>query len=240
MKQIVTMRMGEREVKLFSDFVPQSTVGAPLHRHPYSEVHIFLAGAGEYRVEGVAYPLLAGEVILIPAGVAHTTATVEGSLVMTLQLDVAAEGVQTVSLPSPLVLELSRAEGAHPAPCMPALSYLLARLFPEETFTVRPNDDYAYLIHEYVGENYHRPLRLSELAAVLHLSERQTQRVIRSLWGVSFMGLVTSHRLSVAEHLAATTDMTWEAIAAYVGYETYSGFRRAFLRTARPSSPPRG
>jgi len=238
MEQIVTWRMGERERKLFSSFLAQSTVGAPLHRHPYPEVHIFLAGTGEYHVEGAVYPLLEGDVILIPAGAAHSTATAEGSRVMTLQLDAAAEAVHTLRLPTPLVEELAGGAEDRLFALMPALSYLLTRLFPDGLFTVRPNDDSAYLIHEYIGENYHRPLRLSELAAVLHLSERQTQRVIRTVFGVSFSELLTSHRLATAEHLAATTDMTWEAIAAYVGYETYSGFRRALTKRGAAGRKP--
>ena len=111
----------------------------------------------------------------------------------------------------------------------PSLCYLLATLAPSHLYTTRQNDDYAYLIHEYIEQNYHRPLRLADLASALHLSERQTQRIVRRLFGVSFSSLLASHRASVAERLA-TTDMSWAEIAEYVGYETYSGFRRAFLR----------
>ena len=45
-----------------------------------------------------------------------------------------------------------------------------------------------------------------------------------------FSELLSRHRASVATRLAATTDMPWSEIAAYVGYETYSGFRRSFRR----------
>ena len=97
-------------------------------------------------------------------------------------------------------------------------------------YTVSANHDYAYLIDAYIEKNYHRPVRLSELAAELCLSERQTQRVIREITGGTFGEFLTAHRLAVAGRLSATTKMTRAEIAAYVGFSTYSGFRRAQRR----------
>ena len=230
MDEIVTVGVGGSEISLFTSFRVSSAVGAPLHRHPYAEMHLFLTGEGHYTVEGREYPLGEGDVILIPAGQLHATATTEGSRVLALQLDRAVPEVRLLPLPAPLAAELLAGEREGRRALMPTLLYLLGHLFPEGLYASRPNDDHAYHIHEYVTENYHRKIRLADLAAVLHLSERQTQRILTEVMGASFSELVTRHRIEMAERLAATTDMTRAAIASYVGYETYSGFRRALLR----------
>ena len=228
--RIVTLKMGEQGVKIFSQLAPLFIGSSPLHSHQYPEIHVFLSGCGEYTVEGVPYSLSAGDAILIPAARLHATATEEGSRVFVLQADLSADAVRRLVLPAPMLDTLSGAEGDAPEMTVPVLSYLVASLSPRDLYTVSNNDDYAYLVHEYVEQNYHRPLRLADLAAELHLSERQTQRIITRLFGMSFSELLSRHRASVATRLAATTDMPWSEIAAYVGYETYSGFRRSFRR----------
>lgn len=228
--RILTLKMGDRGVNIFSDLTPHDIGASPLHSHPYAEVHVFIEGEGEYHVEGMRYTLARGDALLIPAGRLHATATSEGSLVFVLQTDLERDAVQRCALPPSMLLPLASADGEQIGEMIPALCYLVASFSEVALYSVRQNDDYAYLIHEYVEQNYHRPLRLRDLAEVLHLSERQTQRIIRSLFGMSFSEFLGAHRASVAERLAATTDMPWARIAEYVGYETYSGFRRAYRR----------
>ena len=228
--RILALKMGDRGVNVFSTLAPHSIGASPLHSHPYAEIHIFIEGDGEYHIEGARYALAVGDAVLIPAGQLHATATSGGSRVFVLQADLAVATVQRLSLPAAMLSALASAEGEEIGGVIPVLCYLVASFSGPALYSVRQNDDYAYLIHEYVEQNYHRPLRLGDLAAVLHLSERQTQRIIRSLFGVSFSELLASHRVSVAERLAATTEMPWARIAEYVGYETYSGFRRAYRR----------
>ena len=223
--RILTLKLGEQGVNIFSALSPVCLEPSPIHSHPYPEIHVFLTGGGRYTVEGRDIPLAAGDAIVIPAGHLHATAPNEGSRVYVLQADIKVAEVAVLSLPAPILAALDGPTDA----AAPSLCYLLATLAPSHLYTTRQNDDYAYLIHEYIEQNYHRPLRLADLAATLHLSERQTQRIVRRLFGVSFSSLLASHRASVAERLAAA-DMSWAEIAEYVGYETYSGFRRAFLR----------
>ena len=226
----VTLQMGEHGVKIFSQLAPLSIGASPLHSHQYAEIHIFLAGSGEYTVEGVTCSLSVGDALLIPAGQLHATSTKEGSCVFVMQADVVAREVRHLSLPETMRDVLLHAESDAADRIVPVLMYLMASFSDRAFYTVSANDDYAFIIHEYIEQNYHRPLHLSDLAAELHLSERQTQRIILRLFGRSFSELLSGHRASVAARLAATTDMPWSEIAAYVGYETYSGFRRSFRR----------
>ena len=228
--RILTLNMGEKGINVFSRLMPISIGTSPLHSHPYPEIHIFIEGSGDYTVEDVRYALSPGDVILIPAGQLHATKATPESRVFVLQVDLAIPTVQRQTLPPTMLTALDNADGEAIDPVIPTLCYLVSLLSASSLYTVRKNDDYAYLIHEYIEQHYHRALRLCDLAEVLHLSERQTQRIIRSLFGMSFSELLASHRASVAERLAATTDMPWARIAEYVGYETYSGFRRSYRR----------
>ena len=230
--QIVTLKIGGQGVNVFSELAPLDIGASPLHSHPYPEIHVFLNGSGEYTVEGRRYPLATGDVIMIPAGCLHETATVKGTRVFVLQADLAAEAVGQLVLPGAMLAQLAQLDACGGALdwAIPVLFYLVASFSSAPLYSVRKNDDYAYLIHEYIEQNYHRSLRLRDLAEVLHLSERQTQRIIHTLFGTSFSELLSRHRASVAERLAASSDMPWSEIAGYVGYETYSGFRRSFRR----------
>ena len=230
MHNILTLAIGERPIHIFTDVLTAHGVGSPRHSHRYPEVHIFLSGAGEYAVGGQIYRLSAGDVILIPAGILHETACTQGARVAAFECDLSADRVCTLKLPPPILEELDAGAAQGIGALVPALCYLFARLAGGALYTVSQNGDYGYLIDAYIEKNYHRPVRLSELAAALCLSERQTQRVIRELTGGTFSEMLTAYRLTVAKQLASTTEMSRTAIAAYVGFTTYSGFRRAERR----------
>lgn len=228
--RILNLKMGDRGINIFSELCPSLPLTSPLHAHPYSEIQVILDGKVRYNVEDTPYALATGDVIQIPAGQLHTTAGDEGSRVFVFQTELSTTSAARLSLPPSMLAPLAASDGENLDAVLPILFYLLALLSPQGLCTVRQNDDYAYLIHEYIEQNYHRPVRLCELAERLHLSERQTQRIIQRLFGMGFSALLAGHRASVAARLASTTDMPWCEIAAYVGYDTYSGFRRSFRR----------
>ena len=233
MQRIVTLTVGERPIHIFSDMLAVHRTGAPRHTHRYPEVHIFLGGAGVYTVGGQTYRLASGDLILIPAGIPHETSCTADARVTAFETDFPADRVRTLHLAGALVDEIGAAVGRGTGAQIPVLYYLLARLLGEGAYTVSPNEDHGYLIDAYIEKNYHRQVRLAEVAAALCLSERQTQRVIRELTGGTFSEMLTAYRLSVAAQLEETTEMSRADIAAYVGFSTYSGFRRAECRFAQ-------
>ena len=230
MQRIITLSMGARPIRVFSDILTVHRTGSPHHSHRYPEVHIFLEGTGVYTVAGQRYRLLAGDVILIPAGVLHVTECSPDASVTGFETDLDCDRVRTLRLPDAVTGEICEGVGRGHGAAIPALCYLFARLLEGGLYAISPNGDHAYLIDAFIEKNYHRPARLSELSAELCLSERQTQRVIKALTGGTFLDMLTAYRLKMAKELAATTDMPWSQIATYVGFSTYSGFRRALLR----------
>ena len=72
-------------------------------------------------------------------------------------------------------------------------------------------------------------LRTKEnLARLLHCSERQVLRKIRTLYGVSFQKKQMLSRIDTAQHLLRITDKSVEEICALVGYSDTAAFYKAF------------
>lgn len=120
------------------------------------------------------------------------------------------------------------------------LALIAGRLLPEEQLTARPVTDPGFLIHEFLAGHYQEPLRLSDLAAYLHLSERQSERLVIEATGRTFREELTAIRMAVAEQLLASGQMMKKDVARYVGYQSYTGFWKAVQKNGRMSKPKEG
>ncbi len=88
---------------------------------------------------------------------------------------------------------------------------------------------YRMMIEEYVNQNYNKEISLSHLAETMHLCEKQTARIIKDEFGMSFRDFVAKIRCGAAEYLLRNTDMSVGGIAEKVGYRTYNGFYNMFV-----------
>ncbi len=93
----------------------------------------------------------------------------------------------------------------------------------------------AWIIENFVSENYNRKIRLEALAGLLGLSKSQTVRTVKKLTGHTVSELMTQQRMSVTAILLRTTDLALEEIAAQLGYSAYSSFYEAVRATYRMS-----
>jgi AraC-like DNA-binding protein len=69
-----------------------------------------------------------------------------------------------------------------------------------------------------------------DLAAKLHLSRRQLNRILKATYGMGFREKLLRNRMDQAKWLLRHTDKTVSAIAVEVGYSHDSAFREAFRR----------
>lgn len=83
-------------------------------------------------------------------------------------------------------------------------------------------------IEEFLDRHYKQGFRLEELAAFLNFSNRQTERIIRRLYGTSFCELVNKKRLTAAMHLLKTTRLSIEQISYLSGFSSVQYFYRKF------------
>ena len=92
------------------------------------------------------------------------------------------------------------------------------------------------LMEEYVTRNFHKQITLADLAAVVHLSLKQTERVFVKNFGVSFKQYIKKLRLGSAKYMLAETEVPLDAVAQHSGYLSYNGFYKLF-KTEMHMSP---
>ncbi len=114
------------------------------------------------------------------------------------------------------------------------LCALLNQDTPETLSPSMPREDRSlhkthrrWIVENYISNSYANENPIEELMLKLHLSKRQTDRVVYQLMGESLAQLITKQRMLETEKYLRTTEMTLEEISERVGYRSYSGFYNA-------------
>ena len=207
-----------------------------LHKHNFPEIH-FIAGGNAVFLTGKSKTnLKSGDIMIIPQGVFHCCIQKdEGTLHNAFQVDFDVKEVRKANIGSEVIsnlfseIENLRMTGDY-TKVSAYISLFCSYLCPEGKRIAEPVSDYGFIIQEFISTNYNKKIRLSDLADELHLSERQTERLVREHTGSSFKEEVRKIRINVANQLLASSDMTLSEVAEYVGYESYAGFWKAMER----------
>lgn len=241
MNRECTLRIGTTDYTIFlqNGFYGQTTAAVGLHNHHFAEVHLIANGDADFVVGEKRLKLQDGYSLLVPRGLYHCcTHRSPGAVHTAFQLDCERQDVITAYIGNEILLQLQSAI----ASCRASENYtvvasylalIAARLLPEEQLTARPVADPGFLIHEFPTDHYQKPLRLSDLAAYLHLSERQSERLVIEYTGRTFREELTAVRMAVAEQLLASGQMSKKDIAQYVGYQSYTGFWKAVQKAGQ-------
>lgn len=81
-----------------------------------------------------------------------------------------------------------------------------------------------------IGSSYMKELTMKEIASELYISSRQLDRIVQKRYGKTLHKVIMEKRVSVAERMLLTTDMTVEKIGQAVGFSSSAGFYREFVR----------
>ena len=87
-----------------------------------------------------------------------------------------------------------------------------------------------YHIEMWFAENLAKHVTEGDLAQKMSLSKRQLSRVFADIYGMSFRDKLTEVRLHRAAQLLEQTELNVDKIALAVGYRSFSGFHRAFVK----------
>ena len=71
---------------------------------------------------------------------------------------------------------------------------------------------------------------LASVAEILHMSQRNTARIIKDVFGVSLSTLVLNQRMVYAKELILDSELSLAQIAERVGYRQYNTFYKAFKK----------
>ena len=99
---------------------------------------------------------------------------------------------------------------------------------PENGFEDASGDSSLSLIVEEAFLNEYRTITLKRLARRIHLSPRQTERLIRQYYNSTFLKKRTEARIGAASVLLKTTELLVGEIAEMTGYSSSEHFSYAF------------
>lgn len=86
------------------------------------------------------------------------------------------------------------------------------------------------VVGDYISRFCNEDDILSSVARILHMSERNTARIIKEIFGVPISILVLNQRMVYANELIFKTEMSLSDVAEKVGYKHYNTFYKAFKK----------
>ena len=89
-------------------------------------------------------------------------------------------------------------------------------------------NDYCLVIEHFIHHHYTENITLATVAEALHLSTKQTSRIIRKRYHASLSELLNEKRLNVAAHLLKTSDIPIAQVASRIFYRSENYFFRLF------------
>ena len=215
-------------------FYDQSIRGQFMHTHSYTEIHAFI-GKVKFLIDDKEYILEGPNIILIPKQKYHTYEQQTGTLHTAFQVKFDGE-LQMREVSESILREFfkeidrSRDNGDY-SHVVPYLSFLCSYFFVgDEPIIAQKVTDYAFLINEFFSLKYIYDIKLSDLAQSLCVSDKQAHRLVIKHTGKNFSEELTLRRMHAAEHLIKDGRLSNSEVAETVGYQTYSGFWKAYKK----------
>ena len=224
----------DRMVFLKGGFYPNNAKSSPFHRHHYAEVHMVLDGECRIWVENEYYSLIPGQILLIPAKMYHGISSMEKNTVHSafgIDFGCAEIVCRSMNLSTMRDFFEEIKASVDTSGNSRLLSYiLLVCSLLVDSFVIESTEisQDRFLISEFFSERYHENVQVSDLAKELHLSEKQTQLLVKRYLGRTFKQELTETRMKVASYLVEYTDMSMTEIASKIGFQTYGGFWKVF------------
>lgn len=237
MNESLTIQLNKQDHTVFlqNGFLPSFPPEGLLHKHAYAEIHVVSAGCVTFQLTDNTIRLTAPALLLIPGDVYHATSSEAGTVHSAFQIDRAAEQMRTFSLDASLACNFMEEintgiRTGDYTRIRTYITFLCQLCFDTLPISVSPIRDYRFLINEFFTQNYARDVKLTDLASILNLSTRQTERLIIQYTGRSFARELAAKRIAMAKLLQSTTQMSMTQIAQYVGYRSYAGFWKAMKK----------
>ena len=235
MNNKLTINIGEKKFNIFiGDIFAISDESSFVHQHNYTEIHIISGGKTVFDIQQKNYELKQSSIIAVPGNVFHSWKHESENIIhCAFQTDIPVNTVKIQSLNTDiaegLLREISDSYITNDYTLTCAYFNLLCSLVCDvDKIYAQKNNDYSFVIHEFFNNHYNENIKLKDLSDELHLSERQTERIVISVTGKSFRNHLAHIRISMAKYIIENTDMSLGEIARYVGYKSYAGFWKAY------------
>jgi len=98
------------------------------------------------------------------------------------------------------------------------------------TDTTEQDKDIAEMVKNYIVEHIQEELIVERLAQMLYVSQNHLARCFKKKYGKTMTEYIEDYRLSLAEKLLQSTNLTVTMISAKVGYPNYTYFTKQFKK----------
>lgn len=217
-----------------NDSIILNSVGiTPVHNHVHCEIHVINKGEAAFLIEGKEYLVSEHHAILIPAPMYHAVTSKSDELERICfhgECDVDEVVVKPIAGDFIEDIATRIKNSKDMSVVYNHLFFILNELTDANRFKLTPVKDYTLQIREFFSLNYQKNVTISDLADALFLSNMQAQRVTKKYTGKTFGENLLLQRMIVAENLMKTSQMSLSEIAAYVGYNSYCGFWKAYKK----------
>ena len=237
MNRAISIMIADKEYKVFMQrgfFAGDAGLTDFFHKHSYCEIHIFAEGGAVLVINDRKYKLSAGDMVFIPNDTMHYFTNVSKNAVnIPFQLMLSDDMFRIKRLSCFLIEEFLKElektkRNDNFTKIQVYLELFCTYLFEETQLKALKISDYEFIIREYINLNYNKDIRISDLARELHLSEKQTQRLVIKYTGKTFKREIIQRRIDIATHMMNEGRFSLNEISEYLGYQNYSGFWKIF------------
>jgi len=234
MRNELTIKAGKDDIKVFLQpgFYHSYLPSSQFHKHLYAEIHVISNGSAKLYADGERYNIQSGDVFVIPSGKIHKFTECDEFSDQAFQVDMGITEFDIIKFPLNILRlfsdEIRKSINTDKFVKVSAYLTLICSYFADEIREEKKEEmNYGFLIYEFFANNYYNNVSISDLAEVLHLSEKQTERLVVKYSGKTFKQELIDRRMEMAEHIMKTQQLSQSEIASLVGYDSYSGFWKA-------------
>lgn len=234
MRNELTIKVGKDDIKVFlqQGFYYSYLPSSQFHKHLYAEIHVISNGTAELYVDGKKYHIQSGDILVIPPGKIHKFMEFVEFSDQAFQVDMKLTEFDIINFPLNILKlfssEIRKSINTDNYVKVNAHLTLICSYFADEIREEKKEEmNYGFQIYEFFANNYYNNVSISDLAETLHLSEKQTERLVVKYTGKTFKQELIDRRMEMAEHIMKTQQLSQSEIASLVGYNSYSGFWKA-------------
>ena len=232
---LIRTHLGDIKAFLQSGFYTSNNPTKHIHKHSYAEIHIIYGGNAEYRIGNKTYHVKNGYMLGIPKDCFHACVKKDKETqYIPFQIDLDIKSKKVVPLDPALVEAfLNETKKLCESGDHSRIAHFIAlslTALTDNMLEAPVITDYKFLIYEFFSSNYARDIKLKDLADILHLSERQTERLVLNYTGRSFKKELSFIRVTMAYQIVESYGASLTEAAEYVGYRSYTGFFKAMKK----------
>lgn len=108
------------------------------------------------------------------------------------------------------------------------LNYILIELIDNNA--ARSQNSYIIEIINYINQNIHNSLSLTEISEHVHLTREYTAKLFKREMGVTITDFVNNNKMKIAKDMIFSDKSNLNDIAQQLGFQNYSYFSRTFKK----------